>query len=64
MMTGFNPLTIKENGTLDILIIMIRNNVVITYPGMLLYKNNEIRYNSVPTSFTLGSNLCNTLFAG
>ena len=27
-------------------------------------KNNEIRYNSVPTSFTLGSNLCNTLFAG
>ena len=64
MMTGFNPLTIKENGTLDILIIMIKNTVVITYHGMQLNKNNEIRYNSVPTCFTLGSNLCNTLFAG
>ena len=30
-MTGFNPLTIKENGTFDILITRIRNNVVITY---------------------------------
>ena len=64
MMTGFNPLTIKENGTFDILITRIRNNVVIMYPGMLLNKNSEIRYSSVPTSFTLGSNRCNTLFAG
>ena len=43
MMTGFNPLTIKENGTFDILITRIRNNVVITYPGILLNKNSEIR---------------------
>lgn len=61
---GFNPLTIKENGTRDIRITAVRNNVAIRYPDILLNINNEIRYKSVHTSFTLGSSLWIILFAG
>ncbi len=62
--TGFNPLTINEKGTLDIRITVTRNTVATRYPEILRNKNNEIRYNKVDTSFTLGSSLCTTLLAG
>ena len=41
-----------------------RNAVAMMYPGILRNRNNEIKNKSVDTTFTLGSSLCNILFAG
>lgn len=61
---GFNPLVMNLNGTLDVRMTAIKKRVLIAYTSTLLNKNSEIRYVSVQTIFTLGSNLWITLLVG
>ena len=51
-------------GTFDKRTTITRNAVAMMYPGILRNRNNEIKNKSVDTTFTLGSSLCNILFAG